>query len=165
MFLPIVRVNVNRKYQNKYDLHYLIVEVVCQFGKTDKPVSMDSLPLILDAYYDLMAEVPDNRYLPFSKWNIQMPEFKKGLGKSKGLRVWLLTYGLSMENNELKVELIFEVSKGKHDKDTAITIGAARKLVKPILEHWQEQLLKIAPTNSFDVKYELLTPREFDHRF
>ena len=70
-----------------------------------------------------------------------------------------------MENNELKVELIFEVSKGKHDKDTAITIGAARKLVKPILEHWQEQLLKVAHVNSFDLKYELLTPREFDHRF
>lgn len=94
-----------------------------------------------------------------------MSEFKKGLGKSKGLHVWLLTAGLSMENNALKAELIFEVSKGKHDKDTVITISAARELVKPIFEHWQEQLLKIAPTNSFDVKYELLTPREFDHRF
>lgn len=156
---------MTKKYRDKYDPHYLLIDISCQFNDVGETIKMDDMPDFLDSFYDVLAKTPDNRYLPFSKWNIQMPEFKKGLGKSKGLRVWLLTYGLSMKENVLKVELIFEVSKGKHDKDTAITIGAARKLVKPILEHWQEQLLKIAPTNSFDVKYELLTPREFDHRF
>lgn len=156
---------MTQKYRNKYDHHYLLIDIFCQFDNVGKPIKTDDLPAFLDSFYYVMAKTPDNRYLPFSRWNIQMPEFKKGLGKSKGLRVWLLTYGLSMEENKLKVELIFEVSKGKHDKDTAITISAAQKLVKPIFEHWQEQLLKVAPTNLFDVKYELLTPREFDHRF
>lgn len=156
---------MTKKYQNKYNTHYLLTDIFCQFDDTGKPIKMEDLPDFLDSFYDMMAKTPDNRYLPFSKWNIQMSEFKKGLGRSKGLHVWLLTAGLSMENNALKVELIFEVSKGKHDKDTAMTLSAARELVKPIFEHWQEQLLKITPTNSFDVKYELLTPREFDHRF
>ena len=156
---------MTKKYRDKYGTHYLLTDIFCQFDNVGKPIKTNDLPDFLDSFYDVLAKTPDNRYLPFSKWNIQMPEFKKGLGKSKGLRVWLFTYGLSMENNELKVELIFEVSKGKHDKDTAMTLSAARELVKPIFEHWQEQLLKIAPTNSFDVKYELLTPREFDHRF
>lgn len=156
---------MTQKYRNKYDHHYLLIDIFCQFDNVGKPIKTDDLPDFLDSFYNVMAKTPDNRYLPFSKWNIQMSEFKKGLGKSKGLHVWLLTAGLSMENNALKAELIFEVSKGKHDKDTVITISAARELVKPIFEHWQEQLLKIAPTNSFDVKYELLTPREFDHRF
>ena len=156
---------MTQKYRNKYDHHYLLIDIFCQFDNVGKPIKTDDLPDFLDSFYNVMAKTPDNRYLPFSKWNIQMSEFKKGLGKSKGLHVWLLTAGLSMENNALKAELIFEVSKGKHDKDTAITISAAQKLVKPIFEHWQEQLLKVAPTNLFDVKYELLTPREFDHRF
>lgn len=156
---------MTKKYRNKYDHHYLLIDISCQFNDVSRPIKMDDLPDFLDSFYDVMAKTSDNRYLPFSKWNIQMSEFKKGLGKSKGLHVWLLTYGLSMKKNELKVELIFEVSKGKHDKETAITVSAARKLVKPIFEHWQEQLLKITPTNSFDVKYELLTPREFDRRF
>ena len=156
---------MTKKYRDKYNHHYLLIDISCQFNDVVETIKIDDMPDFLDSFYDVLAKTPDNRYLPFSKWNIQMPEFKKGLGKSKGLRVWLLTYGLSMENNELKVELIFEVSKGKHDKDTAMTLSAARELVKPIFEHWQEQLLKIAPTNSFDVEYELLTPREFDHRF
>lgn len=156
---------MTKKYQNKYNTHYLLTDIFCQFDDAGKPIKMEDLPDFLDSFYDVMAKAPDNRYLPFSKWNIQMSEFKKGLGKSKGLHVWLLTYGLSMENNALKVELIFEVSTGKHDKDTVITLSAAQKLVKPILVHWQEQLLKITPINLFDVKYELLTPQEFDHRF
>ena len=156
---------MTKKYRDKYGTHYLLTDISCQFDDVGKPIKTNDLPDFLDSFYDVMAKTPDNRYLPFSRWNIQMPEFKKGLGRSKGLRVWLLTAGLSMENNALKVELIFEISKGKHDKDTTMTLSAARELVKPIFEHWQEQLLKIAPTNSFDVKYELLTPREFDHRF
>lgn len=156
---------MTQRYRNKYDPHYLLIDIFCQFNDVGEPIKTEDLPDFLDSFYDVMEKTPDNRYLPFSKWNIQMSEFKKGLGKSKGLHVWLLTAGLSMENNALKFELIFEVSKGKHDKDTVITINAARELVKPIFEHWQEQLLKIAPTNSFDMKYELLTPREFDRRF
>lgn len=156
---------MTQKYRDKYGTHYLLMDISCQLNDVGEPIKMEDLPDFLDSFYDVMERTPDNRYLPFSRWNIQMPEFKKGLGRSKGLRVWLLTAGLSMENNALKVELIFEVSKGKHDKDTAMTLSAARELVKPIFEHWQEQLLKITPTNSFDVKYELLTPREFDHRF
>lgn len=156
---------MTQKYRDKYGTHYLLMDISCQLNDVGEPIKMEDLPDFLDSFYDVMERTPDNRYLPFSRWNIQMPEFKKGLGRSKGLRVWLLTAGLSMENNALKVELIFEVSKGKHDKDTAMTLSAARELVKPIFEHWQEQLLKITPTNSLDVKYELLTPREFDHRF
>lgn len=52
---------MTKKYHDKYDLHYLLIDISCQFNDVDETIKIDNLPAFLDSFYYVMAKTPDNR--------------------------------------------------------------------------------------------------------
>lgn len=49
---------MTQKYRNKYDHHYLLIDIFCQFDNVGKPIKTDDLPDFLDSFYNVMAKRP-----------------------------------------------------------------------------------------------------------